>query len=261
MEWNVKQVLGQDTAAISTLRCLKLYLERLGGNSMDSKAAESLAGRAFRLVDDCLGEMAFLNCRPSVIAAAVLYTDRRARGVIPFWPTMLAKVTGYQDMSTPELSVAIKAAQRMLRLPLMCSTAYIPLGSDLCHAPSSVSLASTYQASQNSGSSLSEPLNIEGFALTAANQAALLAALEKNGASGGLGHLAMTSSGVLTPVAMSNLTGANMNSSSNTSGVGDSSSGNQSNGSDQSSADGGGGNELDIPGATASYLAEAALAE
>lgn len=307
MEWNVKQVLGQDTAAISTLRCLKLYLERLGGNSMDSKAAESLAGRAFRLVDDCLGEMAFLNCRPSVIAAAVLYTDRRARGVIPFWPTMLAKVTGYQDMSTPELSVAIKAAQRMvskangssglnsssissdsgrsnkahsagstdsptnsssptnhLNAAAVASDVFNRVhtaGSDLCHAPSSVSLASTYQASQNSGSSLSEPLNIEGFALTAANQAALLAALEKNGASGGLGHLAMTSSGVLTPVAMSNLTGANMNSSSNTSGVGDSSSGNQSNGSDQSSADGGGGNELDIPGATASYLAEAALAE
>ena len=40
--------------------------------------------------------MAFLNCRPSVIAAAVLYVERRARGMIPFWPTMLAKLTGYQ---------------------------------------------------------------------------------------------------------------------------------------------------------------------
>jgi hypothetical protein len=308
MEWNVKQVLGQDTAAISTLRCLKLYLERLGGNLMDDKAAESLAGRAFSLVDDCLGEMAFLNCRPSVIAAAVLYTDRRARGVIPFWPTMLAKVTGYQDMSTPELSVAIKAAQRMVskangssglssssistgsgstnsnkahsagsadsptnsssptkHLTAAAVAAEVlkrvnTAGSDFCHVPSSVSLASTYQTSQNSGSSLSEPLNIEGNALTAANQAALVAALEKNGASGGLGHLVMTSSGVITPVAMSTLTGANVNSSSNTSGGGDSS-GNQSNGSDQSSADGGSGNELDIPGATASYLAEAALAD
>jgi hypothetical protein len=57
--------------------------------------------------------MAFLNCRPSVIAAALLYVERRSRGIIPFWPSMLAKLTGYQDMSTPELSVAIKAAQRM----------------------------------------------------------------------------------------------------------------------------------------------------
>jgi pentatricopeptide repeat domain-containing protein 1 len=317
MEWNVKQVLGQDTAAISTLRCLKLYLERLGGHSMDDKAAESLAGCSYSLVDDCLGEMAFLNCRPSVIAAAVLYTDRRARGVIPFWPTMLAKVTGYQDMSTPELSVAIKAAQRMVnkanggsglssssistgsgrssnkansagsadsptnssspmknhhRTTVEVAAEVLKrvntAGSELCHAPSSVSLASTYQAPQNSGKSLSgsgmgssEPLNIEGNALTAANQAALLAALEKNGASGGLSHLsAITSSGVLTPVTMSNLTPANVNSSSNTSGGGDSS-GDQSNGSDQSSADGGCGNELDVPGATASYLAEAALAD
>ncbi len=40
--------------------------------------------------------MAFLNCRPSVIAAALLYVERRAQGMIPFWPTMLAKQTGYQ---------------------------------------------------------------------------------------------------------------------------------------------------------------------
>lgn len=40
--------------------------------------------------------MAFLNCRPSVIAAALLYVERRSRGIIPFWPSMLAKLTGYQ---------------------------------------------------------------------------------------------------------------------------------------------------------------------
>jgi hypothetical protein len=235
---------------------------------------------------------------------------------------MLAKVTGYQDMSTPELSVAIKAAQRMVskanggsglssssistgsgsgsshkahsagsadsptnsssptkqNLSITLTTAQVAAevlkrvntaGSDLCHAPSSVSLASTYQTSQTSGNSLSsgagggvsEPLNIEGNALTAANQAALLAALEKNGASGGLSHLsALTSNGLLTPVTMSNLTQPNVNSSSNTSGGADSS-GDRSNGSDQSSADAGGGNELDMPGATAAYLAEAALAD
>lgn len=30
MEWNIRNVLGEDTAAISTMRCLKIYLERLG---------------------------------------------------------------------------------------------------------------------------------------------------------------------------------------------------------------------------------------
>ena len=64
-------------------------------------------------VVETLTDMAFLNCRPSVIAAAVLYVERRASGIIPFWPSSLAKLTGYQDMSTAELSVAIKAAQRM----------------------------------------------------------------------------------------------------------------------------------------------------
>jgi len=115
MEWHVRQVLAQDTAAISTLRCLKLYLERLGSHHMDAASAAAVCGGAFDLADDCLTDMSFLNCRPSVIAAAVVYTDRRARGIIPFWPTMLAKLTGYQDMSTPELSVAIKSAQRVHR--------------------------------------------------------------------------------------------------------------------------------------------------
>ncbi|KAL4442119.1 hypothetical protein ABPG77_011380 [Micractinium sp. CCAP 211/92] len=113
MEWNIRQVLSQDTAAISTLRCLKLFLERMGAHHLDGPSMAAMAGRAMQLVTECLTEMAFLNCRPSVIAAALLYVERRSRGLIPFWPSMLAKLTGYQDMSTPELSVAIKAAQRL----------------------------------------------------------------------------------------------------------------------------------------------------
>ena len=71
-------------------------------------------GTAFALVRESISDMGFLNCRPSVIAAAAIYAERRARGIIPFWPSMLAKLTGYHDMSTPELSVAIKAAQRLV---------------------------------------------------------------------------------------------------------------------------------------------------
>ena len=43
-----------------------------------------------------MSEITFLNCRPSVIAAAIIYAERRARGIIPFWPSMLSKLTGYQ---------------------------------------------------------------------------------------------------------------------------------------------------------------------
>jgi pentatricopeptide repeat domain-containing protein 1 len=50
MEWNIRQVLAQDTAAISTLRCLRLFLERLGANHLDAPAAAAMAGRVAQLV-------------------------------------------------------------------------------------------------------------------------------------------------------------------------------------------------------------------
>lgn len=74
--------------------------------------------RTCRQVTEALTDMAFLNCRPSVIAAAVIYAERRARGIIPFWPSMLAKLSGYDNMSTPELSVAIKARAPGVPSPL-----------------------------------------------------------------------------------------------------------------------------------------------
>jgi hypothetical protein len=54
----------------------------------------------------------FLNYRPSVTAAAVLYCDRVKKGVLPFWPGSLAALTGYSNAGTPELAAAIAGAQR-----------------------------------------------------------------------------------------------------------------------------------------------------
>lgn len=79
MEWNLRQVLGSDTATISTLRCLKLYYERLGTSFLDDKSGNEIAGNACSLVEKSMTDLTFLNCRPSVVAAAILYADRRSR--------------------------------------------------------------------------------------------------------------------------------------------------------------------------------------
>ena len=53
--------------------------------------------RSWRIqVTQSLPDIAFLNCRPSVIAAAIVYAERRSRGIIPFWPSMLSKLSAYQ---------------------------------------------------------------------------------------------------------------------------------------------------------------------
>ena len=72
-------------------------------------------GGAHALLRETLADDGFLNFRPSKIAAAVVYAERRARGVIPFWPSVLAKMTRYEDMTSHELSLAIKARPQSLR--------------------------------------------------------------------------------------------------------------------------------------------------
>ena len=43
--WHTVQVLGADTSAISTLRCLKLYLERLGSDFQSAAELHRVAGQ------------------------------------------------------------------------------------------------------------------------------------------------------------------------------------------------------------------------
>ena len=45
MDKSVRQVLAGDTSAISTLRCLKLYLERLGTDFQNAAELHRIAGR------------------------------------------------------------------------------------------------------------------------------------------------------------------------------------------------------------------------
>ena len=69
------QVLGQDTAAISALRCLKLYLERLGAGHVPAPAAAAIAGKTLLRVGAWEGR------GPDAGGALSLFNFRKCRGV------------------------------------------------------------------------------------------------------------------------------------------------------------------------------------
>ena len=56
------QVLGADTSAISTLRCLKLYLERLGSDFQNAAELHRVAGQCIVQVYICHGHMLLAAC-------------------------------------------------------------------------------------------------------------------------------------------------------------------------------------------------------
>uniref|UniRef100_A0A7S1SJL1 Cyclin C-terminal domain-containing protein n=1 Tax=Tetraselmis chuii TaxID=63592 RepID=A0A7S1SJL1_9CHLO len=114
-EHDLHAALDNDTAAISSLRCLQVYLERMGCEFKDLGPLESMVKLPTRLTTESLTDTTFLNCRPSVVAAAILCSVRRCRGIVPYWPSVLSKMTGYRDMNSPELAVAVKAAQRLYK--------------------------------------------------------------------------------------------------------------------------------------------------
>eukprot|EP00878_Enallax_costatus_P010093 GHUV01010535.1.p1 GENE.GHUV01010535.1~~GHUV01010535.1.p1 ORF type:complete len:668 (+),score=216.47 GHUV01010535.1:1319-3322(+) len=117
LERELKLVLKDDTSSISALHCLKLYLERLGctfkpdGTSENDETIVDL----LELVSRAAMDKEFLNYRPTITAAAVLYCDRLQKGLLPFWPSSLATLTGYSNARTAELAAAISGAQRLCK--------------------------------------------------------------------------------------------------------------------------------------------------
>ncbi|GMH32210.1 hypothetical protein BSKO_00044 [Bryopsis sp. KO-2023] len=108
LENQIEAALGYDTAAISALRVTKLYMEWLGYEAVPEWSAPA-AIHIQSMLSDALSSPAFLNFRPSVLAAAILYHDRSTRGWVPYWPTSLAQITGYGDVTSPEMRGAIHA--------------------------------------------------------------------------------------------------------------------------------------------------------
>ena len=62
MDWSTRRVLGNDTSAISTLRCLKLYLERLGCNFLDQESVQLLSGELSQAAAWCLCSPGCIVC-------------------------------------------------------------------------------------------------------------------------------------------------------------------------------------------------------
>lgn len=102
--------VDQDVAAISALRVVNLYLEWLGHNDMVQPSTQS---KLYSLVELALYSPSFLNFRPSVTAAAVLYLYRVKQGLVPFWPFGLTNLTGIEDLNVPEFSGAVQAANNL----------------------------------------------------------------------------------------------------------------------------------------------------
>eukprot|EP00191_Tetraselmis_sp_GSL018_P023384 CAMPEP_0177625208 /NCGR_PEP_ID=MMETSP0419_2-20121207/29960_1 /TAXON_ID=582737 /ORGANISM="Tetraselmis sp., Strain GSL018" /LENGTH=148 /DNA_ID=CAMNT_0019126105 /DNA_START=133 /DNA_END=579 /DNA_ORIENTATION=- len=102
----VSMALGGDLRAFSALRCLKLYLERLG---YEGRHALQVGRGALLFMRTSLAAEELLQFAPSQIAAAVLYCDRAHSGCIPLWPTVLARLTGYAGPDEPFFASAVDA--------------------------------------------------------------------------------------------------------------------------------------------------------
>ncbi|CAL8469671.1 g9212 [Coccomyxa elongata] len=108
-------ILGGDTGAISALRILHLYMERLGCDFQDSAALERTAGEALQMMAEAVYAGGFLEFRPSLVAAGVLTSARRAAGAWPFWPSSLAQLTGYDNPSAGQFRAAVDCADQLHR--------------------------------------------------------------------------------------------------------------------------------------------------
>jgi hypothetical protein len=129
MEVNVRAALGNDTSSISCLRCLKLFLERLGHDLSDGAPLAPLHAGAYALLREAARTPALAGSRPSLVAAGVLAATRAAAGAVPVWPSALARLTGVRDAAAPELAVPLAAIEPLARAAAAAGALAVPPGS------------------------------------------------------------------------------------------------------------------------------------
>ena len=72
------------------------------------RAKARLAGNSKRLLTMAMADASTQFVRPSLLAAAALAVDRKARGLVPVWPASLRRWTGIAGPEDPALAAAMQ---------------------------------------------------------------------------------------------------------------------------------------------------------
>ena len=86
---------GSALTTVSAVRCLNVYLERLGALQAESTSLQDTINEAFES-----GQ--FVRVQPSMLAAAAYRVARGRQGTLPGWPTALADMTGWKGDDTAD---------------------------------------------------------------------------------------------------------------------------------------------------------------
>lgn len=81
----------------------------------DSKLAGAMTADISVLLQNVHRSTSFLGVRPSTVAAAALLCVRKARGVLPVWPSALSQITGLSGAHNGELGLCMAGMQALLR--------------------------------------------------------------------------------------------------------------------------------------------------
>ncbi|KAA6420971.1 MAG: hypothetical protein FRX49_09111 [Trebouxia sp. A1-2] len=84
---------GSALTTVSAVRCLNVYLERLGALQAESTSLQDTINGAFES-----GQ--FVSVQPSMLAAVAYRVARERQGTLPAWPTALADMTGWRGENT-----------------------------------------------------------------------------------------------------------------------------------------------------------------
>ena len=77
---------------VSAVRCLNVYLERLGALQSESAGLKRALVRAFE-------SPLFVGVQPSLLAATAYQAQKESHGILPAWPSALADLTGWKGGS------------------------------------------------------------------------------------------------------------------------------------------------------------------